>query len=412
MSKYATFYDPTAESEKPVPLPSAAPISLSSNVTLQPPLSRRGDGPALILILPADPVNPPLPEGWKKPIDPEPLLKWSEEGYCVLGFTVGGEWGLDKVLEDGLKAVQALKEFTEKKVGVVAYEETLLPQLLTLLPSYPIIKALISFFPLPSPSPIPTLLHLPSNTTTTTVPPKEKDTKTYTYDAKSSLFPLPTFPKEYDVKDASVCHSRSVAFLKQANTVAGPIFDLEALWDEHTWFEFGDRSVAKTMGTMVAEPYVNHVPTLAGGIGRQALSEFYRDHFIFSNPADIENELISRIVGVDRIVDEFIMHFTHTSMVDWLIPGVPPTGKKLQVPMMAVVCVRGDRLYHEHITWDQATVLKQLAMLPDFVPHGQGTQVRLPVAGVETAVKLRDKDAWVSNELLGETFGVHPVIPK
>lgn len=93
------------------------------------------------------------------------------------------------------------------------------------------------------------------------------------------------------------------------------------------------------MNTMVAEPYVNHIPTVSqrdrkrlrltriltcfiwqitGGIGRKALTEFYRDHFIFSNPKDTELELISRTVGIDRVVDEFIYKFTHDMVIDWL----------------------------------------------------------------------------------------------
>lgn len=69
---------------------------------------------------------------------------------------------------------------------------------------------------------------------------------------------------------------------------------------------------------MVAEPYVNHVPTLTGGIGHAKLSDFYRHHFIFNNPADTELEPVSRTVGVDRVVDEFIFKCTHDREVDWL----------------------------------------------------------------------------------------------
>jgi carboxymethylenebutenolidase len=146
-----------------------------------------------------------------------------------------------------------------------------------------------------------------------------------------------------------------------------------------------DRSVAKTMGTMVvgrpaciaslapsncpqAEPYVNHVPTMTGGVGRTALAEFYRDHFIFSyvhlllpanlagltsfrNPASAELVTVSRTVGPDRVVDEFVFRCVHDRMIDWLLPGVPPSGNQLEIPMIAVVNVRGDRLYHEHIWW-------------------------------------------------------------
>lgn len=121
MTQYATFYDSAAESERPVALPSAAPLVLASNTTLQPPLSRRGTGPGLILLVPADPSAAP-PAGWKTPLDPSPLLKWSEEGFCVLQMVVSaldGAWGLPRVLEEGVKAIEALPEFIGGNIGVV-----------------------------------------------------------------------------------------------------------------------------------------------------------------------------------------------------------------------------------------------------------------------------------------------------
>lgn len=165
------------------------------------------------------------------------------------------------------------------------------------------------------------------------------------------------------------------------------------------------------MATMVAEPYVNHIPTLTGGIGRAPLSDFYAHHFIFKNPADTELELISRTVGIDRVIDEFIFKFKHDSVIDWLIPGVPPTQKRIEVPFTAVVNIRGDRLYHEHIAWDQSSVLRQLGVLPEVLPwpyaHPEGKTaapgkkwgLKLPVAGVATAEKMRDKNAVASNGL-------------
>ena len=100
--------------------------------------------------------------------------------------------------------------------------------------------------------------------------------------------------------------------------MGGPCFDLEAIWEEHTLYEFGERAVEKTMSTMVQEPYVNHIPTMTGGIGRAALTDFYRNHFVFNNPDDTALELVSRTVGIDRVIDEFLFSFTHDRMIDWL----------------------------------------------------------------------------------------------
>ncbi|KAI2820423.1 hypothetical protein CBS147343_10492 [Aspergillus niger] len=226
--------------------------------------------------------------------------------------------------------------------------------------------------------------------------------------SKSQFFALPN-STAFDYATEGVSHTRSLTFLKKH--MNGPFFDLEVIWEEHTYFEFDNRSVEQTMATMVQERYVNHIPTMTGGIGRDELTRFYRDHFIFNNPPDTKNELISRTIGIDRVVDKFIMTFTHDSEVDWLIPGIPPTGRKLEIPFMAVVNIRGDRLYHEHITWYQATVLKQLGLMPEFLPfpypltggkrpaHGRSFEVRAPVAGAETAAKMRHKSSVPSNQL-------------
>lgn len=146
---------------------------------------------------------------------------------------------------------------------------------------------------------------------------------------------------------------------------------------------------------------------MTGGIGRTPLSDFYQNHFVHNNPPDTELELISRTVGIDRVVDEFIYKFTHDMVIDWLLPGIPPTYKWIQIPFTAVVNVRGDRLYHEHIAWDQCTVLRQAGLMPEYLPwpeeykvegrKGQRLEYKVPTAGVETARKMRDKNCVGSN---------------
>ena len=172
-------------------------------------------------------------------------------------------------------------------------------------------------------------------------------------------------------------------------------YDLVALWEEHTRFEFGERDVDATMATMVAEPYVNHVPTMAGGVGHDELKRFYKYHFIGNNPPDMALSPISRTVGADQVVDEMVLSFTHTTEIDWMLPGVAPTGRRVEAPLVAIVRFEGDKLAHEHIYWDQASVLVQIGLLD---PKG------LPVAGVETALKVRDK-TQPSNAMLEAQWG-------
>ena len=158
--------------------------------------------------------------------------------------------------------------------------------------------------------------------------------------------------------------------------------DLVALWEAHTSYEFGTRDVDATMATMVAEPYVNHVPTMTGGVGHDQLKRFYKYHFIDGNPPDMTLQPVSRTVGADQVVDELLLSFTHTTEIDWMLPGVAPTGRRVEIPLVAIVHFKGDKLAHEHIYWDQASVLVQIGKLD---PAG------LPVAGVATANKVLDK---------------------
>lgn len=243
-------------------------------------------------------------------------------------------------------------------------------------------------------------------------PPSEPETsvKTFRYiNAKQdSKWILPSDP-DYHSTSAGIAHTRSLAFLKPL--LNGPYFDLEAIWDEHCRYEFGERDVARTMATMVAQPYVNHIPTLTGGVGQERLTHFYTNHFVHANPDDTELELVSRTVGTDRVVDEFVFKFTHDRQVDWLLPGVPPTGKYLEIPFTSIVGLRGDRLCHEHIHWDQATAMRQADLLPTWVkfPYpidgkdadkGKVYEVMAPTTGVETARKLVDEGAVESNRLM------------
>jgi carboxymethylenebutenolidase len=168
------------------------------------------------------------------------------------------------------------------------------------------------------------------------------------------------------------------------------VHDLAALWEEHCRHEFETRDVDATMATMIDQPYVNHVPTMTGGVGRDELKRFYKYHFIGENPPDIQLIPISRTIGSDQLVDEMLFTFTHTREIDWLAPGVPPTGRRVEIPLVAIVRFVDGKVAHEHIYWDQASVFVQMGVLD---PAG------LPVAGVETARKVADS-SLPSNSLM------------
>ena len=87
---------------------------------------------------------------------------------------------------------------------------------------------------------------------------------------------------------------------------------LSDLWDEHVRDEFATKDANAALDTMTPDAYVNHVPVLTGGVGRNELQEFYSEHFIPKMPADTEIVPISRTIGSERLIDEMILRFTHT----------------------------------------------------------------------------------------------------
>jgi carboxymethylenebutenolidase len=131
-----------------------------------------------------------------------------------------------------------------------------------------------------------------------------------------------------------------------------PNYDLVAVWEEHFRSEFVARDVNAPTDTMVPDACVNHVPTMTGGVCRDELKRFYKYHFVKANPPDIEIIPISRTVGTDTIVDEMVAKFTHTCVIDYLLPGIPPTGRSVEIPTVVVAQFRDGKLASEHIYWD------------------------------------------------------------
>jgi carboxymethylenebutenolidase len=166
---------------------------------------------------------------------------------------------------------------------------------------------------------------------------------------------------------------------ERAMSAANSNSDLGALFDGHIAREFADFDVDATMETMVAEPYVHCVATLAGGFGGREVRRFYSEHFINQIPKDAKVTPISRTIGKDQVVDELIVSFTHNTQWDYLLPGIPPTGKKVELPHVVVMRFKNGKVAHEHVWWDQASLLVQVGLLDP---------AKLPVVGLEQARTL------------------------
>jgi carboxymethylenebutenolidase len=156
---------------------------------------------------------------------------------------------------------------------------------------------------------------------------------------------------------------------------------LAAVWEEHVRAEFQARSVNETLSTMVPNPRVHLAPVMLGGDGKEGVYEFYK-RFLSQIPQDTEMVPVSRTVGQGRVVEEMIFRFTHDIRMDWMLPGIPPTGRRVEIPFLIVIQFDGNKMAHEHLYWDQASVLVQLGVLAPAL---------LPVVGAEGTRSLVDR---------------------
>ena len=167
--------------------------------------------------------------------------------------------------------------------------------------------------------------------------------------------------------------------------------DIGAVFDDHVAAEFTARDLDQAMGTMAPDPYVYHLPSMTGGVGTDAVRSFYGRHFIGKWPDDTRITPVSRTVGAEQVVDELVISFTHDVEMDAILPRVAPTGRKVTLAFCVVVGFDEGKVAHEHVYWDQASLLVQVGLL-----DSEG----LPVTGAEQADVLLDRTARPLNGLL------------
>ncbi|KAK4574138.1 hypothetical protein LTR86_001899 [Recurvomyces mirabilis] len=325
------------------------------------------------------------------------LQHLEEEGFHTTYLPLGKD---GKAYRDSLRHLADDLELGEN-YAIIAFGEAATHCLEAHTKPQPHLVALVAYYPTSITSPnakfpphLEVLTHLAG---TQNFAPSHPS---YTYPSASPGFAERDLEETYDKVSANLAWTRTLRVLRKAFKIE---VDLEKIWEDHVALEFATKDAAATMRTMVPQPYVNHIPTLTGGIGAKDLFIFYRDYFIPQNPPSLTMKLVSRTIGTDRVVDEFIVSFKHTTTIPWMLPDVPPTDKTVHVAMVSVVCIRGGKLYHEHLYWDQASVLVQVGLLdPKLVPESMQKQgmKQLPVYGKETAEKVLDESCRESNELI------------
>jgi hypothetical protein len=270
--------------------------------------------------------------------------------------------------------------------------------------------AIVAFYPPQLPDPnhkYPSMLNVTVHVAglSQKCPPPEKCAwKCYRYEHCAFGFADPT-SQNYSEGDANLAGSRSLISIRRGSkreVEIEPVAD--AAWQGKYEIEDPEEGSLAIVGQMTQNsPHVTILPTLEGGVGRKKLQEFYQEFFIPSLPEDFNIRIVSRTVGVDRVVDEMILSFTHSDDMDWILPGVPPTDKFVEIAVVSIVAVRGGKLVSEHMYWDQASVLMQVGLLdPKAVPkkmRDEGLK-RLPVVGREATKQIVEPRHNAYNGLL------------
>ncbi|KAF2639937.1 hypothetical protein P280DRAFT_549779 [Massarina eburnea CBS 473.64] len=337
------------------------------------------------------------------------LVYWRDEGYDASYLPYDPN--------DHANYVRTLKTLHEQlKLGetyaVICYGTAATAVLKLAMKPMAKCSAIVAFYPSILPSPkfkFPSLLRVQVHVAglSQVSPPSEMcDWKLYRYERCSLGFADPS-AKAYSEVEANLANTRALTSVRSAmkkEVDLEPV--VQAAWNAKYEDEVPERaSMAVVRCTSQNSPHLTIMPTLEGGVGRRKLEEFYREFFVPSLVEDFEIRLVSRTIGVDRVVDEMVVSFTHSDEVDWILPGVAPTDKFVEIAMVSIVAVRGGKLVSEHMYWDQASVLVQVGLLdPKVVPKkwkNEGLK-RLPVVGAEATRQLVEPRQERYNSLLRE----------
>jgi hypothetical protein len=223
--------------------------------------------------------------------------------------------------------------------------------------------------------------------------------KAYTYSGVEPRFAEHDL-EEYDAVAAGVAFSRSTATVRKGFRIEN---DIEAVRDRQVQL-INSEKVEKAMQSVHKDAQVMFGPTLTGGIGAEDIEDFYTNFFHpVPSMSNGSLRLLSRTLGTDRVVDEIFLSFKHSQTVPWMLPGVPPTNRQIEIAMVSIFHVRGSKMESEHIYWDQASVLAQAGLLDaKVIPSHMKKKgmTKLPVVGAEGARAIKRGSSKKINDLI------------
>lgn len=337
------------------------------------------------------------------------ILNWKEEGFDArfLQYDPSNSAGYIRTLKTLSESLNLGEHY-----AIIAYGDAASVVLKTAQKPLPKCCAIVAFYPplLPSPKTMypnshQLQVHI-AGLSQSSPRPDMCEWKLYRYENCATGFADPS-AKEYSEVEANLSWSRALGSVRKG---FNKYVDLEPIVQDYWTAKYEDDIPERASMSVVTKmsqnsPHVTILPTLQGGVGRKKLEEFYREFFVPSLVEDFKIRLVSRTMGVDRVVDEMIVSFTHSDEVDWILPGLQATDKFVEIAMVSVVAIRGGKLVSEHMYWDQASVLAQVGLLdPKLIPksfRNSGLK-RLPVVGAEASKQIVQPQQQRYNKLLHE----------
>jgi carboxymethylenebutenolidase len=154
-------------------------------------------------------------------------------------------------------------------------------------------------------------------------------------------------------------------------------------WHQHSYAKFELKDADAVLETMSDNPHVFCIPSGSGAAGREGVRDFYAHQFLPGIPPDLDMLPISEVFAEEHVVTECVMKFTHTVRMEWMLPGVPPTGRRAELLLVAIARFENGKIASKHIYWDAAALLFQLRLVDSAAV----------AAGVRSAAKVLKRAA-------------------